>query len=1234
MGYGMVGRREVGFPLGERYGWVGRRASLLLLMLLVCTACSVPTQRTHRAVGPASNEPGSLAPATLVGASVAHRQLVPSAKRAPDDVRPCRGEGARHPPKLSLSPTSVVIPGSLTKTPPHHARVAGPHPKTVASAITAFGAANQLATKIQQVQRDAGDAFAIRRDSPGAPRRARNHRHDLQATFADDAVELRSLGARSATGSRWSTEIRLVGVRRGVESVPLAEPQVVASANRVEYRRGSLLEWYVNGPLGLEQGFTFAERPVGAGREVAVSLAFRGNVRARAADGGDALALEVAGRPSLLALRVSQLHVLDAAGRALPARMSVQPDGFEIRFDDSHAAYPVVVDPLYGLEQELVAGDAVLGGYGTVVALRDGLALVSAPRHDPNQTGAVLQFTLGSGFWSHLETLTASDAAERDNFGAALALTDDTALIGSPNDSDLGSRAGAVYVFTRTDTELTEVQKLTAADAMSSDLFGSAVAIDGTTAVIGAKGADGINAAAGAAYVFVEGATWTEQAKLTASDGATNDLFARSLSVSGDTVVIGAAQDDDGGIDSGSAYVFTRAGTTWTQETKLAATDAGAGQWFGYSVAAAGGTLVVGAPYATFASAPTAGAVYVFVGSGATWVEEAILRPGDGEVGDHFGASVAILGDLVLVGAPGDDDRGADSGSVYAYERTGSSWTRVAKLPTAPGNEDAAYGVAVALDATHAVVGAPGQEPGAAYAYELVSTLDDGISCTYAGECSSGSCVQGVCCDTPCDGGCVACTAELKESGADDGVCGPVAAGTDPLDDCTDDGASACLLNGLCDGVGACQTYPESIDCTPRSCSANAECTSGFCVDGVCCETACLGECEACTSALKGSGHDGVCGPIAAGTDPEEECPADEDYPENCGRDGTCSGSAQCRRYAVEATICGSPQCGDVGVEELLCNAVGQCVATPTAECGVYPCVDGACASACSDDTECSMVAYCADQRCVADLDPGSGCERDEQCLHGFCVDGYCCDQACNGQCEACDVEDSEGTCLAVTGAPHGSRGVCDAGGPECAGSCDGEQRASCQYPGEELSCGVGSCASMQTTPRVCDGAGACIDGPLIDCSPYACAADGQQCAEACESDAACASGFRCNGDGACEAWTTTCADAVTLEHVDGSRTSCEPYTCENDACRQLCDQSAHCAPGYECQGSSCVVEMEVGTGGGGGAAGGPSEPPEEPASDDGGCGCRLAPSVPAPRDWSSLLLALALVALGWRRRC
>jgi len=1093
-----------------------------------------------------------------------------------------------------------------------------------------------LAARIQQVQQAAGDAFAIRRKSLDAPRRAQNRRHDLEATFSEDAVELRSLASRHSPTARWATRIRLEGVRRGVEPFPVQDPLVVTSGNRVEYRRGSLLEWYVNGPLGLEQGFTFTERPSGTGREVNLSLELDGNVRARAADGGDVLALEVADCPNLPALRISQLHVVDAVGRALPARMSVQRDGFSIRFDDSNAVYPVVVDPLYGQEQELVAGDATLGEYGSVVVLRDGVALVSAPRHDPNQTGAVFQFTLDADSWTHSDTLTASDAGERDNFGAALALTADTALIGSPNHSDLASRAGAVYAFTRTDDELTEVQKLTATDAMASDLFGSALSIDGTTAAIGAKGADGITAAAGAAYVFVQGATWAEEARLTASDGATNDLFAHALSISGDTLVIGAAQDDDGGVDSGSAYVFTRSGTTWTQQTKLAASDAGAGQWFGYSVAVDGGTIVVGAPYATFATAPTAGAVYVFVGSGSTWLEDAILRPADREPGDHFGASVEILGDVVLVGAPGDDDRGADSGSAYAFERSGSSWTMVAKLPTAPVNQDVAYGAAVALDATRAVVGAPGQEPGTVYAYEFVSTLDDGASCTYAGECTSGHCVQGVCCDAPCDGGCVACIAELKESGVDDGVCGPVVAGTDPGSDCTDDGGSSCLLNGLCDGAGACQNYPDSTDCTPEPCTANEECTSGFCVDGICCETACSGECEACTAALRGLGRDGVCGPIAAGTDPEEECPADDEYPDNCGRDGTCSGSAQCRRYAVEATTCGPPQCGDVGVEELLCNAVGECVATPTAECGNFPCVDGACATACSDDTECSIVAHCANQTCVSDLDAGSACERDEQCFEGFCVDGYCCDQACNGQCEACDVDGSEGTCSAVSGAPHGSRGACDRGGAECAGTCDGEERATCQYPGQEVSCGVGTCVAMQATPRVCDGAGACIDGPLIDCPPYVCAADGEQCAQACESDAGCAPGFRCNSDGACQSWTTVCADAVTLESVDGSRTSCEPYVCENDACRQLCVESAHCAPGYVCRGSSCVVGSDEGGGGGGGAAGSPSEPPEEEpasASDDGGCGCRLAPSAPAHRDSMWLLLTLGLAAFGWRRR-
>ena len=178
----------------------------------------------------------------------------------------------------------------------------------------------------------------------------------------------------------------------------------------------------------------------------------------------------------------------------------------------------------------------------------------------------------------------------------------------------------------------------------------------------------------GSAYVFTRtGTTWTEQAKLTASDGAENDMFGGSVAIAGDTIVVGADNKDGNGFAArGSAYVFTRTGTTWTEQAKLTASDGAAGDEFGHSVAIIDGdTILVGANEDNAdGNAPDSGSAYVFTGSGSSWTEQAkIMTVSDGAAGNEFGYSVAISGNTVVVGAYlADNDIGTESGSTYIYE--------------------------------------------------------------------------------------------------------------------------------------------------------------------------------------------------------------------------------------------------------------------------------------------------------------------------------------------------------------------------------------------------------------------------------------------------------------------------------------------------------------------------------------------------------------------------------------
>lgn len=249
--------------------------------------------------------------------------------------------------------------------------------------------------------------------------------------------------------------------------------------------------------------------------------------------------------------------------------------------------------------------------------------------------------------------------------------------------------------------------KLIARDGASGDLFGFEVAISNSTAIVGAfnKGPGG----AGAAYAFGRsGTSWSQQAELTASDGVASDQFGNSVAIAGSTAVIGAYRKDSG---AGAAYIFVHSGTTWTQQAELTASDRAAGDGFGASVAISGSTVVVGATYHS-----QAGAAYVFVRSGTTWTQQAELSASDGVANDNFGLSVGISGSTAVVGARFNN---STTGAAYVFGRSGSVWSQLAKLTASDGAANDYFGISVAISGTTLVVGAYGKTSftGAAYTF-------------------------------------------------------------------------------------------------------------------------------------------------------------------------------------------------------------------------------------------------------------------------------------------------------------------------------------------------------------------------------------------------------------------------------------------------------------------------------------------------------------------------------------
>jgi len=320
---------------------------------------------------------------------------------------------------------------------------------------------------------------------------------------------------------------------------------------------------------------------------------------------------------------------------------------------------------------KLTASDPAAGDqFGNTVSVSGDTAVVGAWSDDDagSASGSAYVFTRSGSTWTQQQKLTASDAAAGDGFGWSVSVWGDTAVVGASSNDDAGSASGSAYIFTRNGSTWTQQAKLTASDAAEGEFFGCSVSVSGDTAVVGAQGNTAMLSRPGSAYVFTRnGSTWTQQAKLTASDAAAGDLFGDPVSVSGDTAVVGAYGNDDAGSWSGSAYVFTRSGGVWTQQAKLTASDAAADDWFGISVSVSGDTAVVGSDWDDDAGR-NSGSAYVFKRNGSTWTQQAKLTASDAAEGDWFGVSVSVWGDTAVVGSSFDDDAGLYSGSAYVFD--------------------------------------------------------------------------------------------------------------------------------------------------------------------------------------------------------------------------------------------------------------------------------------------------------------------------------------------------------------------------------------------------------------------------------------------------------------------------------------------------------------------------------------------------------------------------------------
>ena len=464
-----------------------------------------------------------------------------------------------------------------------------------------------------------------------------------------------------------------------------------------------------------------------------------------------------------------------------------------------------------------VSGDTMVVGVAFEDSNATGVNQLPDDQSGPlYNSGAAYIYVRTGGTWTqqaYLKPAAYDDSQQGDFFGRSVAISGDTVVIGAsaedsrttgvnttPDDHSSGIDSGAAYVFVRSGTTWTQQAYLKPAavgSTQTGDAFGVSVAISGDTVIIGApledSGSTGVNALpdetasnAGAAYIFTRsGTTWTQQAFLKpAAFGVhqTEDFFGFSVAVSGDTAVVGAFQEDsstagvnstpdDASNASGAAYVFTRSGTVWTQEAYLKPAAIGTTQNFdnfGESIAVSGDTVVVGASDEDSSTTgvnttpdeagPESGAAYIFTRNESTWTQRAYLKPttiGTSQAGDGFGQSVAISGDSVVIGAPGEDssttginsspnESAAGAGAAYIFTRSGTTWTEESYLkPAAFGTTQAGdfFGTSAAISGYTVIIGAtfedsntlgvnstpaeggPGNGSGTAYVFATLPTV-------------------------------------------------------------------------------------------------------------------------------------------------------------------------------------------------------------------------------------------------------------------------------------------------------------------------------------------------------------------------------------------------------------------------------------------------------------------------------------------------------------------------------
>jgi hypothetical protein len=360
--------------------------------------------------------------------------------------------------------------------------------------------------------------------------------------------------------------------------------------------------------------------------------------------------------------------------------------------------------------------------------------------------GAAYIYTYSGGSWDAGTKIVASDKASSDYFGKDVSISGDgTKVIVGAEKEDAGSTtdAGSAYIFTYDGSSWDTGTKIQASDKQASDRFGNSVSMssDGTKVIVGAESEDpGGTSDGGAAYIFaLSSGSWSQEAKIVASDKQVNDYFGNSVSMNSDgtKVIVGAQYEDTGGSEAGAAYIFTYSGSSWDTGTKIQASDKQASDYFGNSVAMSsdGTKVIVGARMEDPGGTTDAGSAYIFTYSSGSWGTGVKIQASDKQGSDMFGSSVSMNSDgtKVLVGAAYEDTGGNNAGAAYIFTYSSGSWDTGTKILASDAEAQDYFGseysrsVSISGDGTKVIVGAYGEDTGgsaagAAYIYDYRAT--------------------------------------------------------------------------------------------------------------------------------------------------------------------------------------------------------------------------------------------------------------------------------------------------------------------------------------------------------------------------------------------------------------------------------------------------------------------------------------------------------------------------------